>query len=810
MSVELASAYISLIPSLQGAAGAIRSGLNSAGITTAASGAGRQMGAGIVGGIRSSMASAPSLLTSLEAASTKAASVVESASGRVKTARRGEETALRRVAIEEAKLAEVRATGTAKQSTLLAAEDRLTRAQSAASDAAGKHRTAIRNLTEAEKSAKDAADKLATAQNKAAGQASTMGGKFKAAFAKLSGPARTSGEEAGASYGRGMLAGLGGPLAALGAGAVIGFASSAVDSFAQLEDSSAAAGVIFGGSMDQIIAQSKTAASAVGMSSSQVINAANTFGTFGKSAGLSGDNLAGFSTQMTQLAGDMASFRGTSPEQAIDAIGAAMRGEFEPARQFGVLIDDASMRSEALKMGLIKTTKEALTPQQKVLAAQSMLLKQTGDAQGDFARTSDSTANTQKRLTAESENLKAKLGQQLAPAFTTVREAVVTAMGGLSTALDWISRNGPLVVSVLAGVAAVILIVMAPAIWAAVTATWAFTTALLANPLVWIAIAVGAVVAALVLLIMKWDTVVAWLKGVWGAVVNWLSGVWTSITSGISAFGAKASAFFRGIWDGIITKARAAWNGLLAWIKGLPGRILAGLAALGRLGAAAVRWFRGVYTSAVERLGDLVNWVKGVPGRIIRGLGAVGSMLLDSGRKIISGLLTGMKNTWSKITGWVGSIPGKIKNALGNVKDLLKDAGKKIIDGFLNGLKAAWDKVTGWISGIGDWISEHKGPLDYDRALLVPHGQAIIEGFNAGLQSRADQMEATVGRITGMVRQAAAADVTIGGGLTPGIGSGGATGRMFAPTIINNYPAPEKASESLGMSLRRAQYAMGI
>ena len=70
-----------------------------------------------------------------------------------------------------------------------------------------------------------------------------------------------------------------------------------------------------------------------------------------------------------------------------------MRGEAEPLRQYGVLLDDASLRQAALELGIISTTKNALTPQQKVLAAQALIYQQTGTAQGDFARTSDGLAN---------------------------------------------------------------------------------------------------------------------------------------------------------------------------------------------------------------------------------------------------------------------------------------------------------------------------------------------------------------------------------------------------------------------------------
>lgn len=230
-----------------------------------------------------------------------------------------------------------------------------------------------------------------------------------------------------------------GPAIALVAGSAIkDFAVNAVASFSELEDSTAAAGVVFGSSMDKIIAQSKTAGSTMGLSSQQVINAANTYGTYGKAAGLAGDDLAKFATDQTKLAADMASFKGTSPEQAIEAIGAALRGEAEPIRAYGVMLDDASMRQKALELGLISTTKDALTPQNKILAAQALIMEQTSDAQGDFARTSQSTANVQKTLAAESENLNAKLGQSLAPAFTAVRLAALAGVRGMSGALDTI------------------------------------------------------------------------------------------------------------------------------------------------------------------------------------------------------------------------------------------------------------------------------------------------------------------------------------------------------------------------------------
>jgi len=280
-------------------------------------------------------------------------------------------------------------------------------------------------------SASKALRDLASELDKTAKSSDDANTKMEAGHSKVATGLKNLGAGVAQGIGMGVVGVVGQAASAIGE-----FASGSVDKFARLEDATAAASVIFGSSMGKIQTQASAAASTLGMSKSQVIDAANTFGTYGKSAGLAGDDLAGFSTQMTQVAGDMASFKGTSPEQAIEAIGAALRGETEPIRAYGVLLDDASMRNEAMKMGLISTTKDALTPQQKVLAAQSLILKQTSDAQGDFARTSDSTANTQKQLSATMENLQATLGEKLAPAVTAVAQGILGAIDFMSQFSD--------------------------------------------------------------------------------------------------------------------------------------------------------------------------------------------------------------------------------------------------------------------------------------------------------------------------------------------------------------------------------------
>lgn len=211
---------------------------------------------------------------------------------------------------------------------------------------------------------------------------------------------------------------------ALASGALARGLAKVVQDASDLNESVSKSGVIFGESADQIQAFAKTAADSFGQSSKQALDAASTFATFGKAAGLSGGELVDFSTSLTTLSSDFASFFNTSPEDAITAIGAALRGESEPIRRYGVLLDDATLKQRAMAMG-IYDGEGALSAQQKTLAAYSEILAQSTDAQGDFERTQDGLANKTRTLQANIADLSATIGQKLLP---TVNDYVSAAV----------------------------------------------------------------------------------------------------------------------------------------------------------------------------------------------------------------------------------------------------------------------------------------------------------------------------------------------------------------------------------------------
>ena len=219
--------------------------------------------------------------------------------------------------------------------------------------------------------------------------------------------------------------------AAFAAHEIIRFTKQTIDAASDLNETVSKSQQIFGDASKAVEDFASNSAKQFGQSKQQAIDAAASFGVFGKAAGLTGEDLSTFSTDLVALSADLASFGNTTPEEAALALGAALRGEAEPIRRFGVLLDDATLKQEALAMGLIKTTKGALTPQQKVLAANAVILKQTADAQGDFARTSDGVANQQRILEASFKDLQTEMGQKLLPTFNSALTSLNEFLGDL-------------------------------------------------------------------------------------------------------------------------------------------------------------------------------------------------------------------------------------------------------------------------------------------------------------------------------------------------------------------------------------------
>jgi len=200
---------------------------------------------------------------------------------------------------------------------------------------------------------------------------------------------------------------------ALGAAGAAGIAYS-VNAASDLGEEIDKTGVVFRKSGKDVAEWSKTTADAFGISRRQALASAGIFGNMLVPMGLARDRAAEMSKTMVGLAGDMSSFNNASPEETLDALRSGLAGETEPLRRFGVFLDAARVKQEALNLGLYDGTGE-VTAAAKAQATYALILKDTKDAQGDAARTGDQLAGGMRRLKAQADDVSTSLGTMFIP-----------------------------------------------------------------------------------------------------------------------------------------------------------------------------------------------------------------------------------------------------------------------------------------------------------------------------------------------------------------------------------------------------------
>jgi hypothetical protein len=204
------------------------------------------------------------------------------------------------------------------------------------------------------------------------------------------------------------------------------FTKEMVNMASAVEEMQSKSAVVFGQFVSSVRKQLGDFGDEVGRSTHELEQMASSIQDTFVPMGFARGEASKLSVELTKLAVDVASFNNASDAETMMAFQSALVGNHETVRRFGVVITEATLKQELLRMGINKTASE-VTNAEKVQARLNLIIAGTSDAHGDASRTSGSFANTSKALSSALNELSVDVMTPMLPKLTKMVEGFIDA-----------------------------------------------------------------------------------------------------------------------------------------------------------------------------------------------------------------------------------------------------------------------------------------------------------------------------------------------------------------------------------------------
>lgn len=550
------------------------------------------------------------------------------------------------------------------------------------------------------------------------------------------------------SLGTKMTVGLTLPIALLG--------KSMVQSASDFEENLNKVDVAFGNSANAVKEWSNTAIKQFGLSKNQALQATSLFGDMATSMGLTKPAAAEMSMSLAGLAGDLASFKNVSIDQAMTALNGVFTGETESLKQLGIVMTETNLEEFASKTGKVYSQ---MSQAEKVQLRYNYVMEMTKNAQGDYARTADGTANSLRTFQGSVDNLKIALGERLLPILTPLIQNATKLVDAFANASPVI-QNTVLIIGGIMAVMGPLLVVFGTVIKSIGTIAGAFGAlsakiaavgglkAALAGVFTAItgpvAIAVAAITAIIgvITYLMKTNesfrasvmkvisSVISSVQSVLSALMPILSNIANTIGSVIGSTIQKLAPVISNIISmigGFITSAAPIITNFLNTIAPKIQTIISAIAKVAMtvtsalmpiiqtiisiIGSTVIPIILKILTIATSVIGGIISVVTPIISfiatvitniiTVVSSVISAVSTIFNTVKSIITTVWNGIKTV---IGGAINLIISVINKIISPVRTTFNNV-KNIIVGVFNKIKSSWKGLTGVVSGVFNSIS---------------------------------------------------------------------------------------------------------
>lgn len=284
-----------------------------------------------------------------------------------------------------------------------------------------------------------------------------------------------------------------------------------------------------------------------------------------------------------------------------------------------------------------------------------------------------------------------------------------------------------------------------------------------------------------------WTVFTTIVQTVWTVISTIISTVLNVIAGIINTVTSIIKGDWSGAWENIKGIAQTVWEGIKSVISTV-------INAISTIIGTVLGTIKNTVTTIWNGIKDFIsNTINNIKGTVIN----VANSLKDGFLNVLDSLKNGVSNAIEAVKSFF--------NRLWNID--LSGAGRAIMEGFLGGLKSMWGAVTDFVGGIASWIAAHKGPISYDRRLLIPAGQAIMSGFNTALMGGFEYVKGNVSGMADGIRSMfddAGSRVSAMSNALQGDFSNNVSGTLSATYEVNQTKEPAIINLALGSNDFRA------